>query len=161
MFFDKKARIPDLRSGYERYVGRCANTKKENILDYSTYRKIVDDYCGMLAQRLEQEGTIDLPCGIGSIVAVAMRRRPTYDKKANRWRSSQAVNWKATKREGTVVYHNTPNTFGFILSPRREKGYENFRCYGIRVNAKLYARMRKQYDDGMLPFHLNRKDMYV
>jgi len=161
MFFDRKARKPNLSDGYARYLGRCTKTPEDKILDYKTYRKIVGDYCGMLADRLEQEGVIDLPSGIGSIVAVAIRRRPRYDKTASKWRSTQVINWKATKQDGATVYSDTPYTFGFIFSPRREKGYENFRCYGIRLNYKLYARMRKMYEDGMLPFHLNNKDMYV
>lgn len=146
MMFKDKANRPNLQAGYERYLKRCVKTPKERVLTFSQYVQTVYSYCRMLAGRLESQGTADLPCGIGSIVAVSIRCTPTYDRTANKWRSRS---------------RNGAYTFGFIFSPRRVKGNENLRCYGVRANAALYNRMRKKYNDGMLPFHLAAKETYV
>lgn len=147
MYFNGKALKPNFRAGYERYLRRCVKTPKDRVLSFSQYVKSVRSYCKMLANRLEQEGTTDLPCGIGSVVAVSIRRKPIYDATAKKWRSK--------------TRDNGPYAFGFIFSPRRDIGNGNLRCYGIRVNAQLYTRMRKRFNDGTLPFHLASKETYV
>lgn len=161
MFFDNKARRPSYDGGYAKYVGRCATTSKDKVLDKSSFVKVINAYCKMLAERLESEGTIDLPSNMGSIVAVSIRRKPTYDKRAGKWRLRHGVDWESYRKDGEVKYKDDRYTFGFIYSPRREKGYENLRCYGIRLNSRLYARMRKQYDAGELPFHLSDIENFV
>lgn len=161
MFFDNKARRPNYDSGYAKYLGRCAKTKADKVFDRSRYISIVKDYCKMLAQRLEDEGTIDLPCGMGSIVAVSIRRRPRYNKRTGKWHLANSIDWEMFRNEGVKMYKDDKYTFGFIYSPRREEGFENLRCYGIRANEELYSRMRKKYDDGELPFYLSDKDNYV
>lgn len=145
MFFNGKARHTDFSSGYSRYLGRCKKTPDDRVLGKGGYVDVVRAYCKHLADMLEAEGTIDLPCGIGSIVAVSIRRKPTYDKGRNMWRGTRGDRY----------------TFGFIFSPRRERGYENFRCYGFRANRELYKRMRKKYDDGELPFYLSDKESFL
>ena len=145
MFFGKGTRQADFGPGYDRYLGRSRKSPQDRVLDKSAYRTVVMDYCKYLAKRLEGEGMIDLPCGIGSIVAVSIRRKPTYDKVRKAWRGTKGDKY----------------TFGFIFSPRREEGNENFRCYGFRANAELYRRMRKMYDDNALPFYLNDIENFV
>ena len=161
MYFGGKAHIPDFDCGYKLYTNRCSKTPEERILRKAQYGDIIKAYCKHLAQVLESNGTIDLPCGMGTIAAVSIRRKPTYDRRNGKWRVAEAIDWKRTREAGEVVRKDSRHTFGFIFSPRREKGYENLRAYGIRANARLYRKMRKQYDDGMLPFYLPDIEIYA
>lgn len=145
MFFEGKARRADYGPGYARYLSRCVKTPKDRVLDDKAYGKVIQAYCQHLADTLENQGIIDLPSGMGSIVAVRIRLKPQYNKAMGKWFT-----------KGT-----NPHSFGFIYTPRREKGYENLRCYGYRANRRLYDRMRKKYDDGTLPFYLFDSEIYV
>ena len=145
MFFNGKAHHPNFDAGYRRYLGRSKKTPDSRIFGKGEYVDVVRSYCQHLADMLESDGMIDLPCGIGSIVAVSIRRKPTYDKTRNAWRGTKGDKY----------------TFDFIFSPRRESGYENFRCYGFRANRELYKKKKKKYDDGELSFYLNDKESFL
>ena len=160
MFFKDKAHTPNLDAGYSRYIGRCATSPKERIFSKGQYAKVVKDFCQMLSERLEREGMIDFPCGAGSVAAVQIKCKPIYDKKHKRWISTAPVDWKKTDEVGKIVRKSNPFVFGFTFLSRREKGLENFRCYGIRANRALYKKMKQQYDDGSLSFYLPNIDIY-
>lgn len=156
-----ESRYPDLSKGYELYLHRSAKTPKERILSLQQYNRIVKSYCKALADKLEDEGITDLPSNIGSIAAVNIRKKPTYDKTRKAYRPADLIDWDKTRETGGIVRKDCRITFGFVFVPKRIKGHENFRCFGIRANKALYKRMKKHYDAGTFNFYLADLETYL
>ena len=159
--FKNKSRYPDLSSGYELYCNRSVKTPKDRILDRVLYNRIVKAFCKELADELEKDGIVDLPSDIGSVIAVGITKKPSYDVSLKKYRSADNVDWDATRKNGTVVRKDGNKTFGFVFQSKRVKGHGNFRCFGIRANKALYKRMRKCYDEGTLNFSLTDSELYL
>ena len=54
--FSGQAKYPDMTDGYELYVRRARTNR---VVDLKTYTAIVNDYCRMLAEDLENAGMTD------------------------------------------------------------------------------------------------------
>jgi len=148
--FTGMRRLDAMREGYGVY-GRL---RPGGGLTYAQYRDVVRRYCEGLADELRERGIVDLPYGLGSIVAVSVRRRPRYDPKAGRYRPASPVDWKATKERGEVVRDDTRETFGLTFSAERGRGKANLRCFGFQADGALFMDMKRRYDGGTLGFPL-------
>lgn len=135
--FSGEARHPDLSGGYELYVRR---SRIRECLDWDTYRRVVKEYCRVLAERLEKDGIADLPCGIGAVAAVTIRRKPLYHGK--KFIGYGKMDWKVGYFDGSTT------AFGIAFLPDRSAN-QNLRCYGFVANRKLFKRMKGKYDAGM------------
>jgi len=159
MLFTGKARYPDMKAGYDRYCGK--RRPEDRRLGMAEFSRAVKAYCKEMAAELERTGMVDLPCGLGTIWAVEITRKPAYDPVAGKYRSADVIDWNETRRTGEIVRKDGRKTFGFTFAPRRGKGMENFRCWGIQANKALYRRMRKRYDGGTLGFPLAQLENFV
>ncbi len=129
--FTGQARYPDFSAGYEMYVKR---SKLGLSVDDRTYRKIIRSYCGVLAERLEKEGMVDLPCDMGSIVAATITRKPQY--RGKRFVGYGKMDWNTGHYDGRL------KTFGLVYLPRRNR-HRNLRSFGFVANRKLFGRMKR------------------
>lgn len=131
--FNGQARYPDMTDGYEVYVRR---TRKNEPVDLHTYTAIVKEYCSLLAEDLENEGAVDLPCGLGTVAAVMIRRSPQY--RGDKFVGYGGFNWEKRHFDGE------PEAFGLAFLPRRDKN-NNLRCYGFVANRRLFKKMKELY----------------
>ena len=161
VLFKGESRYPDLTGGYTLYVHRSATTPKERILTEEQYNKVVKAYCKSVAGVLEDEGIIDLPCGVGSVAAVDVTKKPLFDPSIGKYRPADNIDWEKTREEGRLIRKDGRKTFGIAFIPKRLDGYANFRCFGIRANKSLYKRLKKKYDKGTLDFYLPVIETYV
>lgn len=140
--FSGQAKYPDMTDGYELYVRRARTNKP---VDLKTYTAIVKDYCRMLAEDLKNNGMTDFPCGLGTVAAVTIRRRPQY--RGKKFIGYGSYNWE----EGH--YNGEPNAFGLAFLPKRDKT-QNLRCYGFVANRRLFKKMKElnqSYDCSWVP----------
>lgn len=154
------AKYPDLADGYRLYSNRSMTTPRYRVLREKDYNRVVKYYCEVLAEILEKEGRVNLPCGLGMIVAVNIRKRPVYDSRDGKYRPARNIDWDLTRQSGQMTYKDGTNTFGFVYVPKIMKSRGVLRCLGFVANRQLYRRMRKMYDEGTLPFYLADKDIY-
>lgn len=138
--FNGQAKYPDMTDGYELYVRRTKNGKP---VDLRTYTAIVKEYCKMLVEDLEKEGITDLPCGLGSVAAVNIRRRPQY--RGKKFIGYGSYNWEKGHYDGE------PEAFGLTFLPSRKKT-NNLRCYGFVANRKLFKKMKELYQSDGCPW---------
>ena len=73
--FNNEAKYTDFAPGYELYLRR---NRTGNPVDEATYRRVLKAYCKMMAERLQNDGIVDLPCGLGSICAALIRKKAQY-----------------------------------------------------------------------------------
>lgn len=139
--FSGEARYPDFKDGYELYLRR---SRTRECVDEKTYNRVVKEYCRRLAERIDKEGIADLPCGLGAVAAVTLRRKPQY--RGKRFVGYGKMNWKTGYRDGR------PTAFGVAFLPSRERN-QNLRCYGFVANRKLFKRMKERYDAGTNSWH--------
>ena len=132
--FDNEAHYADLGPGYELYLKR---TKKEPV-DEKTYRRVVKTCCRKLADKLVEDGMVDLPCRLGSIAAATLTRRPQY-------RGKTFIGY-GKKDYTTGLYDGTLKAFGIVFLPRRGRN-NNLRCYGFVANRRLFKRVKERYDN--------------
>ena len=159
--FKDEARYPDMTEGYALYRNRSANTPESRIMDMVTYSRVVKKFCRELSERLEAEGMTDFPSDMGSVAAVRIRKKPVYDRRTGRFRPSCSVDWNETRRIGTIVKRDGGQTLGFVFLPKRTKGRDNFRCFGIRANKALYRRMKSVFDGDGFDFYLADIETYL
>ncbi len=138
--FSGQARYPDMTEGYELYVRR---TRVGNPVDLDTYTAVVKDYCSLLAGDLERNGITDLPCGLGSVAAVIMRRRPQY--RGRKFVGYGSYDWKKGHYDGE------PDAFGLAFLPKRDRT-ANLRCYGFVANRRLFKKMKELYQSHDCPW---------
>lgn len=132
--FSGEGRYPDFDEGYELYVRR---SKKGDTMDRKMYARVVREYCRRLAERLYDEGMVDLPCGIGSISAATFRRKPMY--RNGKFEGFGAMDWKTGHRDGKI------KAFGLVFLPRRDSK-ATLRCYGFVGNRRLFRKMKERYE---------------
>ena len=131
--FSGRARYPDMKDGYALYVRR---TRTGNPVDLHTYTVVVKEYCSLLAEELKKNGITDLPCGLGSVAAVIMRRRPQY--RGKQFVGYGSYNWEKGHYDGE------PKAFGLAFLPSRNRT-NNLRCYGFVANRSLFKKMKELY----------------
>lgn len=130
--FSGEARYADFNDGYALYVKRA---KTDDYMDLSSYKKVIRSYCKALAERLCDEGMIDFPCGVGSIFAVEITRRPQY--RGKKFIGYGKMDWDKGCFDGS------PKAFGLTFLPTiRRKN--NLRCYGFVANRKLFKKVKEQ-----------------
>lgn len=134
--FSGQGRYPDLTEGYALYRKR---SRKENALDEKMYNAVVKRYCKRLAERLVEEGIVELPNGMGTIAAATLTRKPQY-------RNGKFIGYgKRDYASGNL--DGTLKTFGMVFLPRHTKN-QNLRCLGYVANRKLFQTMKERYMSG-------------
>lgn len=131
--FNGKAHYADFSEGYELYRRR---TKKGNCVDRKLYGRIIRSYCKLLAKRLEDDGIIDLPHGMGSIGAATITRKAQY--RGDKFIGYGKYDWD------TGLFDGKLKTFGFVFLPNREWN-NNMRCFGFVANRRLFKRIKENY----------------
>jgi len=157
--FNGKARYPDFDKPYELYLKR--SERSFSVLSKGMFIDIVRRYCKRLSEELDSNGYVDLPLDIGALSAVRISRTPKYDRTNKRYISADTIDWAETKRSGSIVRKHDNRTFGICFLPKRAKGMENFRAFGIVANRQLYRRMKNRFDDGELQFYLPDIETYL
>lgn len=130
--FTGESRYPEYKSGYELYRKRA---RQRFTVDADTYRRVVREYCRILAAQLEENGIVDLPGVLGSIAAVELKRRPQY--RGKKFIGFGKMDWEKGHYDGTF------KTFGISFLPRHGK-IQNLRCYGFVANRELFKRIKKK-----------------
>ncbi len=139
--FSNEAKYTDFTPGYELYLKR---NRTGNPVDEATYRRVLKAYCKMMAERLQNDGIVDLPCGLGSICAALIRKKAQY--RNGKFDGYGAMDWKTGKRDGKL------KAFGLVFLPKHEKG--SLRSYGFVGNRKLFQRMKEMYSGYECPWTL-------
>lgn len=135
--FSGSARYAEMKEGYELYVRR---SKLGNTVDEKTYNRIVKAYCRMLADKLFEDGMVDLPGELGTITAATITRKPQY--RGKKFIGYGKMDWKRGHYDGRL------KAFGIVFLPRRERT-QNLRSYGFVANRRLFKRMKDSYDKGL------------
>lgn len=138
--FSGQAKYPEMTDGYELYVRRA---RTGIPVDLHIYTSIVKEYCRLLAEDLTNDGIVDLPCGLGSVAAVIMRRRPQY--RGKKFVGYGNYDWK------NGHYDGEPKAFGLAFLPSRERTH-NLRCYGFVANRKLFKKMKELHQSYDCPW---------
>ena len=133
--FDNQAHYTDFSAAYQLYLNRC---RDGNPVDEKTYRRVLKAYCKMMAERLEEDGMVDLPNELGMLSVANIRRR-------GRWADGKFVGYGGYDWKNNAPY-NDLKTFGIVYLPKHGKG--NLRCYGFVANRKLFQRMKEKYVSG-------------
>lgn len=133
--FNGKAHYTDFDKGYELYVSR---SRKGECFDKKTYNRVIRLYCKKMAERLLDDGFVDLPAGLGMITAAEITRKPQYRGKT--FVGYGKMDWKTGHRDGKL------KTFGMVYLPRRGGRKENLRSYGYVANRALFKKMKSKYD---------------
>ena len=134
--FSGQGRYPDLTDGYALYRKRA---RKEKTLDEKTYNAVVKRYCKRLAERLIEEGIVELPNGMGTIAAATMTRKPQY--RGKKFIGYGGMDYSSGMLDGTL------KAFGMVFLPRHTKN-ANLRCLGYVANRKLFQTMKEKYTSG-------------
>ena len=134
--FSGQGRYTDFEDGYTMYVNRSRNGES---VDKKTYSRIVRMYCSILADRLLDNGIVDLPNEMGMIVAAILKRKPQY--RGNKFIGYGKMDWQKK------VYDGTLKTFGMVFLPKMGKKRNNFRCYGFVANRRLFQKMKAVYEN--------------
>lgn len=144
--FYGKAGSTDMTCGY-----RCYSTRKKKHEPVSTviYGRVVRAYCRRLAGKLEKDGMVQLPCGIGLLSAAFVRRKPRY--RDGRFLGIGMYDPRTGKYDGTT------EAFSIVLFPDIS-GTQNLRCYGFVCNSRLFRRMKKAWTEGTCAWRPARYD---
>ena len=142
--FSGQARYTDFTEGYDLYVKR---SRQEKNLDLRTFHRVIRMYCALLAEELCQHGTVDLPCGMGTISAATITRRPQY-------RGTKFIGFggRDYKNGG---YDGKLKAFGIVYLPRHDRN-QNLRSFGFVANRKLFQTVRK-YQENWTPITFDKK----
>lgn len=138
--FSGDARYTSFDGGYDRYV-KTSKTRKP--VDKKDYKRVVRMYCEMLAKTLESEGIVDLPCDMGAIAAVMIKRKPIFMGK-------KFVGYGKKDWKNGGAYDDSRKAFGIAFLPRHING--NMRCYGFVANRKLFKKMKELSDSFICPW---------
>jgi len=137
--FNRQARYPDFSEAYGRYV---SGARTRGCVDEATYRRILRAYCSILADRLVDEGMVDLPCDMGMIAVAEIKRKARYVN--GKFAGYGMVDWRrGGARDGS------PTALGVVFIPTRRKT-ANLRSYGFVANRRLYHRIKYAVDSGMV-----------
>ena len=133
--FSGEARYTDYNDGYDLYVKR---SKKGEYVDFKTYKRIIRQYCAIIADKLLEDGYVELPADIGAIAAVTIERKPQY--RGKKFIGYGKMDWEKGHYDGSN------KAFGITFLPRRRKK-DNLRCYGFVANRKLFKRVKEKSQD--------------
>ena len=131
--FSGEARYPKFDEGYQSYSKRV---RKGLSVQFSVYCCVIRKYCASLAERLYENGIVDLPMGLGSICAATFRRKLQY--RGDKFIGYGKMDWEKGHMDGSH------EAFGLVFLPNRKKNM-NLRCYGFVANRKLYKKMKELY----------------
>lgn len=134
--FSGHGRYADFSDGYELYESRAK--KKDTVVDKTVYARIVKSYCKIVAERLLNDGMVDLP-KLGSIASAIITRKPQY--RGDKFVGYGKMDWKKGHYDGKL------KTFGIVFLPRRERN-GNMRCFGYVANRRLFVKMKEKYESG-------------
>lgn len=123
-------RFADYVSGYTLYCNR------KGTLSLTDYKRVVRNYCKLLADRLTEDGIIDLPANLGSVAVANMKRRPQY--RGKKFIGYGSIDWKTGQFNGDI------NAFGIVFLPNRRLT-DNLRCYGFVANKRLFQKLKASY----------------
>lgn len=138
--FNGEGRKIDYDKGYTLYANR---SRKGEAVKKATYKKIVRGYCREMAEKLYDEGFVDLPNGMGTIAAAMIRRKPQFIGK--RYVGIGKMDWETGMRD------NSRKAFGIVFLPKWDmKG--SLRCYGFVANRRLFQRMKQRYESFKSPW---------
>ena len=132
--FSGEARYPVLKDSFRLYSRRV---RCRLPLEFKVYCKVVKLYCASLAERLCNEGMVDLPANLGTLYASTIRRKPRY--RNGKFLGYGKNDWEKGQYDGN------PTAFGVVFLPNR-KATENLRCYGFVANRALYKRLKGIYE---------------
>ena len=132
--FSGQGRYPDLKSGYALYVHRNRTRKP---MDEKTYNRVVKRFCAYLADLLEENGCVDLPCELGTVSTAVITRKPRY--RYGEFVGFGAKNWKTGEYDGNL------KAFGVVYLPKHDDKKQDLRCYGFVANRKLFQRLKAKY----------------
>ena len=133
--FSGEARYADYNDGYDLYVKR---SKKGEYVDLKTYKRIIRQYCAIIADKLLEDGYVELPADLGAIAAVTIERKPQY--RGKKFIGYGKMDW------GKGHYDGSNKAFGITFLPRRRKK-DNLRCYGFVANRRLFRRVKEKSQD--------------
>lgn len=133
--FSGQGRYPDYTQGYELYRRRA----KKEAMGEKMYARIIRTYCSSLADRLCQDGIVDLPNGFGSISAAMIKRRPKY--RDGKFVGYGKMDYDKGHLDGSM------KAFGLVYLPQHGKN-DNLRCFGYVANRRLFKRMKALYENG-------------
>lgn len=135
--FNGYAHYTDFSDGYKMYVNR---SRKHQCVDKKTYNRIIRMYCSRLADRLLENGIVDLPNEMGMIAAAEITRRPRY-------RGDKFIGYgKYDFEKGH--YDGTMRTFGMVFLPKHGKK-NSMRSYGFVANRVLFKKMKAMFESGL------------
>lgn len=146
--FSCKGKYPDFSKGYTLYNDRSRKTKP---VDKRTYCNIIRDYCKYLSEKLERDGMVDFPKGIGTLFVTMFRRKPQYIGK--QFVGFGKMDWKRK------AYDGSSSAFGIVFLPSR-RYTANLRSFGFVANRRLFQRLKQEYDEGTCswkPIDFNEK----
>ena len=139
--FNGEARFADFGPGYELYLKR---ERKGQPVDEKTYRRVLKAFCKRLADRLEEHGMVDLPCGLGTIAASTITRKAMD-------RNGKFDGYGKYDRE-TGLRDGKLKTFGIVYLAGRGKGC--LRSYGFVANRRLFQRVKEKSEEYGCPWTL-------
>lgn len=137
--FSGEARFADFQPAYELYLRR---ERKGSPVDEPTYRRVLKAYCKRLAERLEEQGMVDLPCGLGTIAAASITKKAMY--RDGKFDGYGAMDWKTGRRDGKL------KAFGLVFLAGRGKG--SLRSFGFVANRRLFQRMKSKSEEYGCPW---------
>jgi len=132
--FSGQGRYPDFEEGYALYRKR---NRGRTPLDQKTYNAVIRKFCKWLAERLEMEGCVDIPSGLGTISAAVITRKPQY--RGKKFIGYGKYDWKTGQYDGKL------KTFGIVFLPKHSDK-NSLRSYGFVANRRLFQRMKDMYD---------------
>lgn len=138
--FSGEARYPDYDAGYRLCVKRC---RIRLPLEFSDYKRIIKRYCVSLAERLYDEGVVDIPGGFGQLAVAEIWRKPQY--RGDKFIGYGQMNWN------NGHYDGSPKAFGVVFLPNRSRS-QNLRSYGFVANRALFKRLKARYEDKYCPW---------
>ena len=133
--FNGSAHYTDFSDGYGLYVRR---SRGAGYVDQTMYNRILRNYCKRIADKLLDNGIVDLP-GLGSIAAVLITRKPQY--RGDKFVGYGKMDWNTGHYDGKL------KAFGLSFLPRRDRN-SNLRCFGFVANRRLFKKMKEQYLSG-------------
>jgi len=138
--FSGEARYPVFTDGFGVYSRRVRSKMSMRV---SSYCKVVKMYCASLAERLYNDGIVDLPMNLGQIAAATITRKPVYRK--GKFIGYGKFDIKTGQYDGKL------KTFGIVFLPNRDKK-AGLRCFGFVANRKLFKRMKARYESDDCPW---------
>lgn len=138
--FTGEAHYTSFENGYNRYV---MGAKSREVVDRATYNRVVKAYCQLLADKLMDEGMVDLPCNLGTLATVRIKRKPQF--RGRKFVGFGKKDWESG------IYDDSREAFGVALLPRHEIN-DNLRCYGFVANRQLYQRLKNRSEEFACPW---------